>query len=80
MMTDFVNPYIAGSPVENPRMFFGRADVFQAVRRILIGQDRDNVVVLHGQKRTGKTSLLYQMHRHLGDRFGCIFIRPYRGL
>lgn len=53
-----VNPYIAGSPVTGTEMFFGRQDVFSFVKRNLIGQHRDTPVVLYGQRRTGKTSVL----------------------
>ncbi len=69
-----VNPYIAGSPVTGTEMFFGRQDVFSFVKRNLIGQHRDTPVVLYGQRRTGKTSVLYQLHRNLDPRYRCVFI------
>jgi AAA domain len=69
-----VNPYIAGSPVTGTEMFYGREDVFSFIRRNLIGRHRDTPVVLYGQRRTGKTSVLYQLHRHLDPRYRCIFI------
>src|SRR5438128_878710 len=68
------NPYIAGSPVTVSEMFFGRADVFDFVRQALVGRHRDNVIVLYGQRRTGKTSILYQLQRQLGPRYVCAFI------
>lgn len=64
-----VNRYIAGNPVTGEEMFFGREDVFDFVRRALIGRHQDNVVVLYGQRRTGKTSILYQMRRHIDARY-----------
>jgi hypothetical protein len=73
-MGDPVNPYIAGNPVTGEEMFFGRENVFAFVRQALTGQHRDNVIVLYGQRRTGKTSALYQMHRHLDSRYLCIFV------
>ena len=63
------NPYIAGNPVTGQEMFFGREDVFEFVRRALIGRHQDNIIVLYGQRRTGKTSVLYQMHRHIEPRY-----------
>ena len=72
--TEIVNPYIAGAPVTGTEMFFGREDVFAFIRQALTGRHRDNVIVLYGQRRTGKTSVLYQMHRHLDARYLCIFI------
>ena len=68
-MSDIINPYIAGNPVTGPEMFFGREDVFQFLRQTLMGQHRDNVIVLYGQRRTGKTSVLYQMRSHLDPRY-----------
>jgi|GEM_PF-1873091 len=73
-MSDIVNPFIAGNPVTGSEMFFGRKDVFQFIRQTLIGQHRDNVIVLYGQRRTGKTSVLYQTRSHLDARYLCIFM------
>ena len=69
-----VNPYIAGSPITGTEMFYGRADVFSFIKRNLTGLHRDTPIVLYGQRRTGKTSVLYQLHRHLDPRYRCIFI------
>ncbi len=68
------NPYVAGSPVSRPEMFFGRTDVFEFIRGALVGQHQDNVIVLYGKRRTGKTSVLYQMHRNLDKRYLPILI------
>ena len=68
------NPYIAGLPVQDPAMFFGREDVFQFIAETLTGQHRDNVIILYGQRRTGKTSILYQMHTHLDAHYLCVFM------
>ncbi len=64
-----INPYIAGNPVTGSAMFFGRRDAFEFVRANLIGQHQDNILVLHGQRRTGKTSVLYQMHRFIDPSY-----------
>lgn len=69
-----VNPYIAGSIVTGEDMFFGREDVFSFVRRHLTGLHRDTPVVLYGQRRTGKTSVLYHLPRQLGPRYRCVLI------
>jgi len=73
-MVEMINPYIAGNPVTGEEMFFGREDVFTFIRQTLRGKHRDQVIVLYGQRRTGKTSILYQMHRNLDRRYLCIFI------
>ena len=68
------NPHVAGSPVSRPEMFLGRDDVFEFVRSTLVGQHQDNIIVLYGKRRTGKTSVLYQMHRHIDPRYLPILI------
>ena len=62
-----VNPYIAGSPVKDATMFFGREDVYAWLRQHLHGAYQDNIIVLYGERRSGKTSILYQMKEGLGD-------------
>ena len=63
-MPDKINPYIAGAPVLESRMFFGREDVFTWIERSLSGKFVNHILVLHGQRRVGKTSVL----KHLGNR------------
>ncbi len=62
-----INPYIAGSPVKDAAMFFGREDVYAWLRQHLHGAYQDNIIVLYGERRSGKTSILYQMRTGLGD-------------
>jgi ABC transport system ATP-binding/permease protein len=66
------NPYIAGSAVKGAEMFFGRDDVFSFIQRNLIGRHSNHPLVLYGQRRTGKTSVLHQLHRHLGSGYWCV--------
>jgi outer membrane protein assembly factor BamB/3-methyladenine DNA glycosylase AlkC len=70
------NPYIVGRPLRatDTALFMGREDVFEYVRTNLRGKYRDNIIVLHGQRRTGKTSILYQIGRILGDEYVPVFI------
>ena len=53
------SPYIVGSPVDRQEMFFGRADVMERIKRQL--GTRANVILLEGNRRTGKTSILRQL-------------------
>lgn len=57
-MAEFVNPYIAGAPVAEASMFFGREDVFDWIENSLAGRYADHILVIHGQRRVGKTSVL----------------------
>jgi|GEM_PF-2135579 len=58
------NPYIAGPPISNEIGFFGREEIIEDVERAL-RQTNYNSVILHGQRRIGKTSLLLQLERRL---------------
>ena len=55
------SPYIVGSPVDRDAMFFGRAGMMDQIRRQLGGRGRANVILLEGNRRTGKTSILRQL-------------------
>ena len=55
------NPFIVGNPVRTPAMFFGREAEFQFIRGTLRSQPGGCIVVLVGERRTGKTSILYQI-------------------
>ncbi|MFQ5929467.1 MAG: AAA family ATPase [Acidobacteriota bacterium] len=69
------NPYIVGNPVRSPEMFFGRKEDFQFIRTKLENQRQGCIMVLCGERRTGKTSILYQiLNGRLGDRFIPVFV------
>jgi hypothetical protein len=63
----FPIPYVTGTPLRSGEMFVGRQDVFDFVREHLLGTYQNNVIVLHGQRRTGKTSILYRLKEVLAD-------------
>jgi WD40 repeat protein/GTPase SAR1 family protein len=66
------NPYVYGNPIDRPAAFFGRQreleDIFQAVTK-----PNKQDILLVGERRTGKTSLLYQLLR----RFQAPYIPVY---
>jgi hypothetical protein len=64
------NPYIVGNPIKAREMFFGREDDFHFVLR-KIGPGTNQIVVLTGERRSGKTSILFQI---LGGRLGSSFL------
>lgn len=51
------NPYISGEPVRRNDMFFGRRDLVQRIVDTL----HNNSIMIYGERRIGKTSLLYQL-------------------
>ncbi|MEW6716985.1 MAG: tetratricopeptide repeat protein [Chloroflexota bacterium] len=72
-MSDMINPYIAGAPVVEIRMFFGRQDVFDWIQNSLTGRYADHILVIHGQRRVGKTSVLKQLGNRLPDKYIPVF-------
>jgi ligand-binding sensor domain-containing protein/AAA+ ATPase superfamily predicted ATPase len=69
------NPFIVGNPIRHEAMFFGREDDFRYVRTKLEGASQGSVIVLCGERRTGKSSVLYQiLNGRLGNRFVPVFI------
>jgi hypothetical protein len=71
VFTPIQNPYIVGNPIRAPDMFFGRDDDFQFARQKLIGERAGMVLVFCGERRSGKTSMLFQI---LSGRLGPEFL------
>jgi type I restriction enzyme M protein len=57
------SPYIVGNPVDREEMFFGRYDVLDRIQRQLGSATNANVILLEGNRRTGKTSILRQLQK-----------------
>lgn len=55
------NPYIAGDPIDNPELFFGREELIATIMRSLPG----NHIAVEGPRRSGKSSLLNEVARRL---------------
>ena len=64
------NPYIVGNPIKTEKMFYGRQDDFDFVHKKFASKI-NQIVVLCGQRRSGKTSILFQV---LNGRLGPDFI------
>ncbi len=68
-----INPYVAGAPLRGQRGFFGRQDTLEWVAREL-RNPATNALVLFGQRRIGKTSLLLRLQHTLpADEFFPIY-------
>ena len=72
-MNDLRNPYIAGAPVVETSMFFGREDVFRWIENSLTGKFVDHILVIHGQRRVGKTTVLKQIPNFLPKQYIQVF-------
>ncbi|MCA9934745.1 MAG: AAA family ATPase, partial [Anaerolineales bacterium] len=69
------NPYIPGSPLrrESP-LFYGRQELFDFISENVGEQAQRNVLILIGQRRTGKTSALLQLEHHLPPALYPVYI------
>ena len=64
------NPYIVGNPVRDRSMFFGREAEFELVRKRFEHMTRGGLLVFCGERRSGKTSILFQiLDQRLGPEF-----------
>lgn len=61
--------YGTGSPVDEPEMFFGRKDLVDRIVRSMTKRSGGQCYVLYGQKRTGKTSVLFRLREELQTDF-----------
>jgi hypothetical protein len=69
------SPYATGRPLApGSPVFFGREDLFGFIRENLGGSGRENILVLIGQRRMGKTSLLHQLPAQLSDNYIPLFL------
>ena len=69
------NPYIVGNPVRSAEMFFGRERDLSYIRTKLDSEHQGCLTVLSGERRTGKTSILYQiLNGRLGEEFIPVFV------
>lgn len=55
------NPYISGEPIRRADMFFGRDELLRRIFNAL----HQNSIMIHGERRMGKTTLLYQLAEQL---------------
>ncbi|MCH2050348.1 MAG: ABC transporter substrate-binding protein [Trichodesmium sp. ALOHA_ZT_67] len=63
------NPYIVGPIIDEPELFFGRESLFEFIKDNL--KNNQQVILLYGQRRIGKSSVLRQIPNkvNLDDEF-----------
>ncbi|NET28178.1 AAA family ATPase [Okeania sp. SIO1I7] len=70
--TNRKNPYIIGRPIYEKELFFGRDNLFNFIDANL--NNNEDVILLHGQRRIGKSSVLYQIPNFVGgDKFVFVY-------
>ena len=69
------NPYMPGTPLRhNSPIFVGRKHLFAFIAENIGQEARRNVLMLIGQRRTGKTSVLLRLDQHLPPTLLPIYI------
>ncbi|MDH4125665.1 MAG: ATP-binding protein [Gammaproteobacteria bacterium] len=57
------NPYVAGAPILEEDMFFGRAALIDRILQTI----HNNSLLIYGERRIGKTSIQHQVKKRLGE-------------
>ena len=55
------NPYVVGIPLQSDKVFYGRRNVLDFALDNLRAGEQNNVLIFYGQRRIGKSSLLYRI-------------------
>ena len=63
----FANPYRTGLPVRENEMFYGRDQFVEELVNEISRPERTSAVVIYGQKRSGKTSILHHVAQNVDD-------------
>ncbi|MDD1427041.1 AAA family ATPase, partial [Dolichospermum sp. ST_sed9] len=65
------NPYVVGRPVDQ-QLLFGRETLFSSIKDDL--EHNRNIILLHGQRRIGKSSVIRNIHSQLSDLNEFVFV------
>jgi tetratricopeptide (TPR) repeat protein len=57
------NPYVAGAPVIEEGMFFGRRELIDRILQTI----HNNSLLIYGERRIGKTSIQHQLKKQLSE-------------
>lgn len=73
--TSISNPYLPGTPLRpGSNIFFGRDQLFNFIADNAAGWAQRNVLILIGQRRTGKTSTLLRLGERLPEHLLPVYI------
>ena len=74
MITSFKsqrNPYVIGRPIDQ-QLFFGRESLFSTIQGYI--QRNSKIILLHGQRRIGKSSVIRNIPHGLNDLHEFVFV------
>ncbi|MCW9682807.1 ABC transporter substrate-binding protein [Dolichospermum planctonicum UHCC 0167] len=66
------NPYIIGRPIGYRELLFGRKSIFKLVQENL--QQSQQLLLLYGQRRIGKSSIILSIPQQLAEVNGFVFV------
>ncbi|MBD2270810.1 ABC transporter substrate-binding protein [Anabaena sp. FACHB-1391] len=66
------NPYIIGRPIGYRESLFGRKSIFQLIQKNL--QQSQKLLLLYGQRRIGKSSIILSIPQQLAEVNGFVFV------
>lgn len=66
------NPYIIGRPIDYRDSLFGRKSIFQLIQKNL--QQSQKLLLLYGQRRIGKSSIILSIPQQLAEVNGFVFV------
>ena len=66
------SPFAEGGPVDDDTMFVGRGDLLARLEASLLSGSGSKSIVMFGQKRAGKSSLIEHLRRRLAQKEGII--------
>ena len=66
------SPFAEGGPVDNAEMFVGREELLGRLENLLLSGSGSKSIVIFGQKRAGKSSLIEHLRRRLTQRQGIV--------
>jgi len=75
VISQMENPYTFGEPIRSDRMFFGRVAERSEIFRGVTKANKQNYLIT-GPRRSGKTSLLYQLKIRLEFPFVALMVTP----
>ena len=68
------NPYMSKDQVGGSDAFVGRISILRNIQRLTKTSSNDNALILYGQRRIGKTSILYEIEKKLSKKNNNIVI------
>ncbi|MBE2221677.1 MAG: AAA family ATPase [Anaerolineae bacterium] len=69
------NPYLPGTPLrQDSTLFYGREELFAFIEENAARLSQRNVLILFGQRRTGKTSIMLRLQQHLPENLLPVYI------